>query len=200
MGLLSDRAGKTSQVVVLPASLEDPSKSPPGLYRLGLLITCASILAFFTALVVAFYWRSRTPPFWAPIALPHTLWLSTAIILVSSVTFEAARRTYRRGLHLVAARLLVVTACLGAAFLASQLAAWRDLVHRGYYLAQNPYSSFFYMFTGLHAAHLIGGLIALFVVVLGRSTRRETVDAVAFYWHFLGVLWIALFVILEISS
>jgi len=198
MALLSDRAGKTSRVVLLPASLEDPSKSPPGMYRLGLLIACGSILAFFTALVVAFYWRSRTPPFWAPVALPHTLWLSTAIILVSSGTFEAARRAYRRGSHLVAARLLVVTACLGAAFLASQLAAWRDLVHRGYYLAQNPYSSFFYMFTGLHAAHLIGGLIALFIVVLGR-TRRETVDTVAYYWHFLGALWIALFVILLIS-
>jgi cytochrome c oxidase subunit 3 len=198
MALLSDRAGKTSRVVVLPASLEDPSKSPPGMYRLGLLIACGSILAFFAALVVAFYWRASTPPFWAPINLPYTLWLSTAIILVSSGTFEAARRAYRRGSHLVAARLLVVTACLGAAFLASQLAAWRDLVHRGYYLAQNPYSSFFYMFTGLHAAHLIGGLIALFIVVLGR-TRRETVDTVAYYWHFLGALWIALFVILLIS-
>lgn len=199
MALLSDRAGKTSRVVLLPASLEDPSKSPPGMYRLGLLIACGSILAFFAALVVAFYWRSRTPPFWAPIALPHTLWLSTAIILASSVTFEAARRAFRRGLHLVAARLLVVTACLGAAFLASQVSAWLNLVHRGFYLAQNPYSSFFYMFTGLHAAHLIGGLIALFIVVLGRSTRRETVDTVAYYWHFLGVLWIALFVILLIS-
>ena len=199
MALLSDRAGKTSRVVLLPASLEDPSKSPPGMYRLGLVIACGSILAFFTALVVAFYWRSRTPPFWAPVALPHTLWLSTAIILASSGTFEVARRAYRRGLHAVAARLLVVTACLGAAFLASQLAAWRNLVQRGFYLAQNPYSSFFYMFTGLHAAHLIGGLIALFIVVLGRSTRRETVDTVAYYWHFLGALWIALFVILLVS-
>ena len=198
MALLSDRAGKTSRVVVLPASLEDPSKSPPGMYRLGLLIACGSILAFFVALVFAFYWRSRTPPFWAPVTLPQTLWLSTAIILASSGTFEAARRAYRRGQHPAAARLLVVTTCLGAAFLASQLSAWLNLVHRGYYLAQNPYSSFFYMFTGLHAAHLIGGLIALFIVVLGRP-RRETVDTVAFYWHFLGVLWVALFVILLIS-
>lgn len=197
MALLSDRAGKTSSVVVLPASLEDPSKSPPGLYRIGLLIACGSILAFFAALVIAFYWRAHTPPYWAPIKLPRTLWLSTAIILTSSLTFEAARRTYRRGLHHAAARLLVVTACLGAAFLASQLSAWLNLVHRGYYLAQNPHSSFFYMFTGLHAAHLIGGLIALFVVVLGRSTRRESVDVVAYYWHFLGALWIALFVILQ---
>jgi len=199
MALLSDRAGKTSRVVLLPASLEDPSKSAPGLYRVGLLIACGSILVFFAALVFAFYWRSRTPPFWAPVALPRTLWFSTAIILVSSVTFEAARRAYRRGLRPAAARLLVMTACLGAAFLTSQVTAWRDLVQRGYYLAQNPYSSFFYMFTGLHAAHLIGGLIALFIVVLGRATKRESVDVVAYYWHFLGALWIALFVILLIS-
>ena len=199
MALLSDRAGKTSRVVVLPASLEDPSNSPPGTYRLGLLLACGSILAFFAALVVAFYWRSRTPPFWSPVALPHTLWLSTAIIITSSGSFEAARRAYRRGLHAAAARLSIVTACLGVAFLASQMAAWRNLVQRGFYMAQNPYSSFFYMFTGLHAAHLIGGLIALFVVVLGRTTKRESVDVVAFYWHFLGVLWIALFVILLIS-
>ena len=121
MALLSDRAGKTSSVVVLPASLEDPKKSPPGLYRLGLLLACGSILAFFVALVVAFYWRSRTPPFWVPVTLPNTLWLSTAIILVSSVTFEGARRAYGRGSHPAAARLLVVTACRGAGFLASQL-------------------------------------------------------------------------------
>ena len=77
------------------------------------VIACGSILAFFAALVVAFYWRSRTPPFWAPVALPHSLWLSTAIIVMSSVTFETARRAYRRGLHPAAARLLVVTACSG---------------------------------------------------------------------------------------
>jgi hypothetical protein len=70
MALLSDRAGKTSSVVLLPASLEDPSKSPPGMYRLGLLIACGSILAFFTALVVAFYWRSRRSHCQIPCGFP----------------------------------------------------------------------------------------------------------------------------------
>jgi cytochrome c oxidase subunit III len=196
MSLLSDRVEKTARVVLLPASTEDPSKSPPGLYRIGLLATCGSIFAFFTALVIAYYWRSAHPPYWDPIPMPKTLWVSTGIILASSATFEAARRVFRRGLHHIAARLLLVTACLGAAFLASQLTAWRILVKSGAYLAQNPHSSFFYLFTGLHAAHLIGGLVALFVVVLGRSTRRESVDVVAFYWHFLGVLWLALFAVL----
>jgi cytochrome c oxidase subunit 3 len=127
------------------------------------------------------------------------LWVSTNLILASSLTFEAARRVWRYGLHRVASRFLRATACLGVAFLASQLTAWRALLHSGAYLGQNPFSSFFYLFTGLHAAHLLGGLIALFVVVLGRSIRRELVEAVCYYWHFLGVLWIGLFVVLRLA-
>ncbi|SRR5712691_1583573 len=198
--ILSDRAQKTDQVVVLPASLEDPAKSPPGLYRVGVATTCGSIFAFFTALVIAYYWRSKTPPYWEPIQLPNTLWVSTGLIAASSATFEAARRVFRRGRWRLASHLLLTTASLGAAFLASQLTAWRQLRLHGAYLAQNPHSSFFYLFTGLHAAHLIGGLVALFVVVLGRAKRRELVDVVAFYWHFLGLLWGALFAVLRIIS
>ncbi len=194
--ILSDRAERTDQVVVLPVSLEDPSKSPPGLYRVGLAATCVSIFAFFAALVLAYYWRSKHPPYWEPIPLPRTLWVSTVLILASSVTFEAARRVFRRGMWRAASRFLLATASLGAGFLASQLTAWRELVRQGAYLAQNPHSSFFYLFTGLHAAHLVGGLIALLIVLLGKSKRRELVDVVAYYWHFLGVLWIALFAVL----
>jgi cytochrome c oxidase subunit 3 len=194
--ILSDRVQKTDQVVVLPASLEDSSKSPPGLYRVGVATACGSIFALFTTLVIAYYWRSRTPRYWEPIPLPNILWLSTALILSSSLTFETARRVFRRGKWRLASRLLLATASLGAAFLASQLTAWRQLVLHGAYMAQNPHSSFFYLLTGLHAAHLIGGLVALLVVVLGRSRRRELVDVVAFYWHFLGLLWAAVFAVL----
>lgn len=195
--LLSDRAEKTSQVLVLPASIEDPSKPVPGLYRVGLLAVCVSIFVFFFSLVLAYYWRSSHPPFWEPVKLPGTLWISTALILASSVSFEAARRVFRRGLWRLASRLLLVTACLGAGFLAAQLTAWRELFREGVFMSQNPHSSFFYLFTGLHAAHLIGGLVALGVVLIGRSKRRELVDVVAYYWHFLGVLWVMLFIVLR---
>ena len=69
--LLSDRAQKTDQVVVLPASTEDPSKSVPGLYRVGLAVICISISVFFISLMIAYYWRSSRPPFWDPIRLPQ---------------------------------------------------------------------------------------------------------------------------------
>lgn len=187
-------------MVVLPSSLEDSRKSPAGIYRIVTLSACGSIFAFFAALVVAYVWRSHTPPFWDPIKLPSTLWLSTAIILISSGTFEAGRRKYRRGGHRTAGRLFIATAILGLAFLGSQFSAWRELVKEGAYLAQNPHSSFFYLFTGLHAAHLVGGLVCLAVVLLRRSPRREMVDAMTLYWHFLGVLWIALFSTLRLIS
>ena len=193
MPLLSDRAGKTSQVVVMPAALEDRNRAPAGLYRMGLMLTCAWICTFFGALEIAYLWRARTMEFWEPIPLPKSLWVSTVVILWSSVVFEQARRVYRRGNHLLASRLLLVTACSGAAFLASQLTAWHELMQRGAYLAKNPYNSFIYIFTGLHAVHLLGGLVALGVVLVRRSKRRELVDVVCYYWHFMGLLWVALF-------
>lgn len=197
MSILSDRVQKTDQVVVLPASLEDPGKAVPGLYRVGLVAVCVAIFVFFFFLALAYYWRSAHPPYWQPIRLPGTLWTSTALILASSVTFEAGRRVFRRGMWRAASRLFVATACLGTGFLAAQLTAWRELIEQGAYLSQNPHSSFFYLFTGLHGAHLLGGLVALFVVVLGKAKRRELVDVVCGYWHFLGVLWLALFAILR---
>lgn len=198
--IISRRAEKTDQVVVLPSSLEDPSKSPPGTYTVALLTLCVSIFAFFAALVAAYVWRSQTPPYWTPVDIPKVLWLSTGLILASSVTFEAARRLYAAGEWRLASRMLLLTATIGTAFVASQMTAWRRLIEQGAYLMENPHGSFFYLFTGLHAAHLIGGMVALFYLVLGRNRRRELVDAVGYYWHFLTVLWLVLFgVLLTIS-
>lgn len=185
-------------MVVLPSSLEDPAKAPPGSFRILIWTLCASISAFFAALVIAYIWRSGSGPYWQPVAFPPVLWLSTAIILASSVTFEAARRIFRKGRPRLALRFLIATAVLGLAFLAAQLDAWRQLVKEGAYLMENPHGAFFYIFTGLHAAHLVGGLIALFVLIFRRQKRRrEVVDVAAYYWHFLGVLWILLFAVLK---
>jgi cytochrome c oxidase subunit 3 len=195
--IVSDRANKTDQVVLLPSSLEDPTKAPPGAYRILIWTACGSISAFFAALVIAYIWRAGMMSYWQQIRLPRVLWLSTALILSSSVTLEIARRFFRRGEWRVADRLLLTTATIGVAFLGAQLVAWRDLLAQGAYLMENPHGAFFYLFTGLHAVHLLGGLIALFVVVFGRRKRRELVDVVAYYWHFLTVLWLILFEVLR---
>jgi cytochrome c oxidase subunit III len=196
MSLLSDRFGKTSEVVVLPASTEDSAKAAPGLVRMGLLLACGSMAVLFGSLVFAYYWRKAAPGVWDQVALPNVLWVSTAIILASSVVFELGRRAYGRGEHRTASTWLRAAGILGAAFLIGQLLSWRGLVENGAYLEQNPYSGFFYLFTGLHAAHLIGGLFGLGYVTMSPTRRRELVDAATFYWHFLGVLWLALFYVL----
>jgi cytochrome c oxidase subunit III len=195
--IVSDRATKTDQVVLLPSSLEDPTKAPPGAYRVLIWTVCISISAFFAALVIAYIWRAGMASYWEPVQLPRVLWLSTVLILASSATLEIARRVFRKGLWRVADRLLLLTAAIGVAFLSAQLVAWRDLLAQGAFLMENPHSAFFYLFTGLHAAHLLGGLIALFVVVFGRRKRRELVDVVSYYWHFLTVLWLILFQVLR---
>ena len=198
--MLSDRAERTSEVVVLPASLGDPSTPPPGLYRVGFLATCGSIFAFFAGLVVCYIWRAQSANYWAPIQLPPILRLSTTVIFLSSLTFEAARRLYRRGERPAYTRLMVVTAALTLCFLALQTSAWMDLFRQGAFLSQNPHSSFFYIFTGLHAAHVVGGLVALGFVLAKRSPRREVVNMVAYYWHFLFVLWACLYATLALVS
>lgn len=197
MDLLSNRAEKTARLVLLPASTEDSQKAPPGIYRLMALLTCGSVSALFASLVIAYYWRQADGGFWDPIPLPFTLWISTGIILVSSITYELGRKAYARGIRQTSSRLFLGTLMLGFGFLISQTSAWIRLFQEGgYFGANNPYSAFFYILTGFHAAHLIGGLVALGLVYYRRNPRREFVDATAYYWHFLSGLWIALFITL----
>jgi cytochrome c oxidase subunit 3 len=88
---------------------------------------------------------------------------------------------------------------LGLLFVVAQYAAWLQLRSQGLYLATNPNSSFFYVFTAVHAVHVSGGLGGLVRVVhkLHKSVlRRSTLDATSYYWHFMGVLWLYLFLLL----
>jgi cytochrome c oxidase subunit III len=101
-------------------------------------------------------------------------------------------------------RLALVTGGITAvAFLVGQLMAWRELVADGYYLSSNPANSFFYLITGMHGLHIVGGLIALTVAIVRAWTPqwrmdrlRLSVELCAMYWHFLLFIWLAVFVLL----
>jgi cytochrome c oxidase subunit 3 len=100
------------------------------------------------------------------------------------------------------ARWLQITLGLGLLFVLGQYVAWRQLNAQGLYLATNPSSSFFYLLTAVHAIHVLGGLGALLYVIskLNKSTlRRNTMVATSRYWHFMGVLWVYLIVLLWIK-
>ncbi len=175
-------------------------------YRIGMWVAMASILMMFTALTSAYIVRSGSSNDWQALAMPRVMWLSTALIILSSLTLETARRKLK-GQFLSAHRhWLLASFALGIAFLLSQLFAWRQLVRQGIYVSSNPHSSFFYLLTATHGVHLVAGLIALLFMSLRRRVSgadeltiakgQAAADAMTLYWHFLDILWIYLFVLL----
>jgi cytochrome c oxidase subunit 3 len=133
------------------------------------------------------------------------MWFNTAVLLVSSGTLEMARK--RLGLLDVAGftRLWGLTTVLGVVFLIGQVVAWRQLVGEGIYLASNPASSFFYIFTGAHALHVIGGVGALLYVAWRNFERAQVTRVVAaevasYYWHFMDALWLFLLALLYLGK
>lgn len=143
---------------------------------------------------------------WRPFALPIQVWISTALIIASSVTYEYGKRAIEHNRQPVAKKWLVATTALGAAFISSQILAWIELSSRGFYVSGNPYAGFFYILTAVHAIHVLGGISALGSVVLRSwyparnddavKKRTAIAQVVGWYWHFMAGLWIALFVLL----
>ena len=175
-------------------------------YRIGMLVSLASIAMLFTSLSSAYIVRSGVTYDWYPIAVPRVMFGSTALLILGSVSIEFARRKLRQGVSGTYSKYLLLTLLLGIGFVVSQLLAWRQLAAQGLYISTHPHSSFFYTLTGTHAVHIIGGLLGL-SILWWRSRRSLTearliakrqaaADAVAIYWHFMDALWIYLFLLL----
>jgi cytochrome c oxidase subunit 3 len=179
------------------------SQQVSGTGLLAMQIVLVSITALFITIGVVYFVRARTPIRWMPVGVPGFLWLSTALILASSGSLERARRAFGRSQVNQYARWLLITLFLGVGFLISQLLALRQLIEQGIYLRHNPHSSLFYVVTGAHALHLLGGMAALFYLVVRASLRldhgRTFMSVTTLYWHFLDALWVVLFSLLLIS-
>jgi cytochrome c oxidase subunit 3 len=194
-------------------------------YRMGIFSALAGDLMFFMALVTAFLFRQSSGHFdprggaymsdWQPLAIPPILYLNTAILILSSVTMEMARRQLFHEVDVMeewlgmgrpaarrAAPWLAATVALGIAFLIGQWMAWKDLASQGFFFASNPSSHFFYLITGAHGAHLVLGVLALVAALAALSLlhrmelRQIFVDCTAWYWHSMGIFWVFLFSLL----
>src|ERR1700674_4476546 len=170
----------------------------------GIAAITMSFAAFTSALIV----RQGSSTDWRHITLPSFLYLSTLLLLISSVTLELARRRVATFMGVLKKQVaspglwLYVTLSLGLLFVAAQYMAWLQLRSKGLYLATNPNSSFFYVITAAHALHVLGGLggVVRGIRKLSKSTlRRSTLDATSYYWHFMGVLWLYLFLLLRMK-
>ncbi len=143
---------------------------------------------------------------WRPFELPIQVWISTAIILISSVTLHFAKAAIDRNNQQPAKNWLITTTILGSIFISSQILVWLSLANRGFYMSGNPYAGFFYVLTAVHAAHVLGGIIALGSILLlswlptvdpeALAKRKTMAQVVGWYWHFMGTLWLVLFVLL----
>jgi cytochrome c oxidase subunit 3 len=176
--------------------------TPLGAYRTASLFVIFSILSVFATLTHVLESRWVHSKNWASIALPHILFVNTAVLIASSLTMEFARFSANRKDPQRCTRWLLATLLLGCAFVGGQLMAWRGLVSRGLYVAYNQGSFFFYFLTAAHALHLLAGIlalagVALFAGPLARKGRQQAaVGAVALYWHFMDGLWLYLLALL----
>ena len=204
---LSDYSGNGGGRNLLPADgdLRAVRENPLEPAKTGVWVALAAITMSFAALTSALVVRQGTGMDWRHMTLPPILYFNTLLLLASSVTLEVARHRitmYVRGIELritTPMSWLAVTLSLGLLFVAGQYVAWLRLKSAGLYLATNPNSSFFYVFTGVHAVHVLGGLVGLLYVIskLKRSVlRQSTFAAVAQYWHFMDILWLYLLFVL----
>lgn len=180
----------------------------PGAGPFGLAIFLASLGVLFIASLVAYAAIRFEADVWPPPGLPplpRTLLLSTALILAGSVTIQVALSFARANRQWALRASLLATMLLGVGFLVSQSVSWAKLVVSHTTPTAHLYGWLFYFLTGLHAVHVIGGLIPLGVVTVnafyGRYSpiRYSAVRFCTMYWHFLGVVWITLYATLALT-
>ena len=181
---------------------EPPS---PRRFSTGIAIGMVSILMFFMALASAFLLLHHSSRVWVAVHLPPILWANTAVLIASSFILERARLRLSNGDVSSFRKLWLVTTVMGLLFVTGQLVAWRELVAQGVYIASNQASSFFYIFTGAHGVHLLGGLAALLFVLLRNFEKSQVsmslaAEITSYYWHFMDGLWIFLFALLYLGK
>src|SRR5487761_154593 len=187
-----------------PAGGDDDSGSsgplrpgPRRAYFTALQLGLAAIVMFFMALASSYIVRKGLGVDWQSTPVPPVLWFNTAILLASSATIVVARKKLEGGEREAFRSWWWVTTGLGLLFLAGQIIAWRKLAAAGMLLATNPSSSFFYLLTAAHGAHLAGGILALFYVMFrpwsrSRISQSTAAELASIYWHFMDGLWIFL--------
>ena len=181
-----------------PIGGPNPTGMPTEKIALGIFL--AVVGALFALFASAYFMRMEFVD-WRPMPLPRIVWLNTGMLVLASTALQCARSAVRQG-DIDTVRLSLITAAFATlGFLGGQLIAWRELAGTGYFLTGNPSNSFFYLLTGLHGLHILGGLVALARVTLaawgadGAGKLRLRLELCVAYWHFLLFVWLCLLVL-----
>jgi cytochrome c oxidase subunit 3 len=187
--------------------IEEIDSYPSNKFRIAMWFLLLVVMMTFGGLIGAYIVISTNGVMeWKPFDLPRQVWISTNLILASSITYTIAQKALNSGKQRKAKHWLLATTVFGALFIASQVLSWLELVREGFYIQSNPYAGFFYILTAVHALHIIGGIIALGYLVLRTwqetssedelTKRRQVSNTVGWYWHFMDGIWIVLFLLL----
>ncbi|HSU28422.1 MAG TPA: cytochrome c oxidase subunit 3 [Chitinophagaceae bacterium] len=174
-------------------------------HKFTLWVAIGSILMMFAGLTSAFIVKSNQVG-WRTIEIPKIFWISTAAIVLSSITVQMALRSFKNG-EMNAYRLLIgVTLLLGVAFVSLQWVGFQQLWAQRITFQGSGAGQFLYVIFGLHAVHVIGGIVALIVMFMKAFASKTRVyssvpvEVVATYWHFVDLLWIYLLVFFIVIS
>ncbi|MGR3291730.1 MAG: cytochrome c oxidase subunit 3 [Paracoccaceae bacterium] len=166
------------------------------------LVVLLGVVGIFFALFTSGYLMRQELSDWRNIPMPAIVWLNTGLLALASLSLHrsvlAARDHNRASVNV----WLMIAGAVTIGFLIGQMTAWQQLADSGFVLAENPANSFFYVLTGLHGLHILGGLVAL-----GRTgtsalqeapldTLRPRIELCALYWHFLLIIWITLLAVM----
>lgn len=166
---------------------------------LNYFLVIASVV--FSLFTVSYFIRMELPD-WQPLSEPGQLWFNTGLLILSSVFFQWARNISTSQQPRNLATAFVGGGIFAILFIAGQWMTWENLQAGGYYLTSNPANAFYYLLTGLHAAHLLGGLWVWSKTSLrllsGTDVKelRLSIELCTLYWHFLLVVWLVLFAVL----
>jgi cytochrome c oxidase subunit III len=168
-------------------------------HKFALWVAMASIIMMFAGLTSAYLVKSGTAT-WTEVKTPYWFWYSTGVLLISSVTIQAALRAMKQRDMKQYRMLLLATLVLGLVFVFLQYTGFMWLWDRGVKMEGSGQGQFLYIIFGLHALHVIGGIIALTVMLFRQyfgkiiSYDTSSMDVMSTYWHFVDLLWIYLLV------
>jgi cytochrome c oxidase subunit 3 len=182
--------------------VEQPISMHPKKFALWLFLV--TVVMIFAALTSAYIVRQAEGN-WLEYELPEIFWVTSGIVILSSIALQVAYYAAKKDNFLGVRIGMVLTVVLGIAFLIGQWYSWVALVDREVFFVGNPAGSFLYVFTGLHALHLFSGVIFLIIVLIStfrykvHSQALNTLEMATTYWHFLGGLWLYLFLFLLLN-
>ena len=174
--------------------------SPNEKVALSLFLVVASVV--FSLFTVGYFLRMELPD-WRPLSEPSQLWLNTGLLIVSSILFQWARNITKSNSDKNLRLAFLGGGIFAIFFIAGQLMTWGNLQSAGYFMTSNPANAFYYLLTGLHALHLLGGLWvwskSSIRLLSGEDALKLklSVELCTLYWHFLLIVWFILFALLS---